>query len=85
MSRKRITNRKDIPKYIGYDTNEEPYYLMVDWLTDEKTPEEAQKIVADFEESHTYLLIAEYGAWSPVMPRLIKIYEGEQKRGLQVL
>lgn len=79
---KKITQWKDKPKHVGYPENDMPYHLMVDWLTDGKTPEEAQKIVADFEESHTYLMIAEYGAWSPVMPRLIEIYKGEQKGGL---
>lgn len=79
---KKITQWEDKPKHVGYPENDMPYHLMVEWLTEGKTAEEAQRIIAEFEESHTYLMIAEYGAWSPVFPMLIKIYEEEQKSGL---
>jgi len=60
---------------------EEPYECVVDILCEDKSESEAAQAVKEFEESHTYLLICEYGRATPF--QIDKIYEAEQKEGLK--
>ena len=77
---KKITDNPDI--YSGWGSNTAPYESMVYCLTLGKKEEEKAKIIQDFEESHTYLLICERGSWSPPGHILDEMYEKEQKYGV---
>lgn len=78
---KKITNRP-LKIVDGWDTHRRPYTCMLDWLNEGKTEEEQKQIKKDFLESHTYLLIAEMGNWSPHWEDLFELYEAEKKEGL---
>lgn len=77
---KKITDRTDRPPQ-GYGSNESPYNFMVEWLTEGKSVEESKEIIREFEESHTYLIICEYGSWSPHFFTLQSAYLAEKKDG----
>ena len=59
-----------------------PYECMVECLTMYAKEEDKSKIIRDFEESHTYILICERGSWSPSSHILTKMYELEKKHGV---
>lgn len=77
---KKITTRTDKPVQ-GYGENEVPYNFMVEWLTEGKSEIEKKQIIEEFEESHTYLIICEYGSWSPCLPTLQSAYIAEKENG----
>ena len=77
---KKITDNPDI--YSGWGSNIAPYECVVDCLTMRAKEGERTKIIQDFEESHTYLLICERGSWSPPSHILLEMYEKEKKYGV---
>ena len=78
---KKITTEKR--NYVqGWGRNEAPYEALVDWFTDDKTEQEKAQIIQEIEESHTYLMICEYGAASPSILELVHAFEAERKDGL---
>ena len=77
---KKITDNPHI--YSGWGSNTAPYECMVECLTMYAKEEDKSKIIRDFEESHTYLLICERGSWSPSSHILTKMYELEKKHGV---
>ena len=78
---KKITNRP-LKEFDGWDTHRRPYTSLLEWLCVDKTEDEKKQIKKELLESHTYLLIAEMGNWSPFITVLVEIYEAEQKDGL---
>ena len=78
---KEITNRP-LKEMDGWENHFQPYECLLDWLCDGKTTKEIEQIKKELLESHTYLLIAEMGNWSPFITVLVEIYEAEQKDGL---
>ena len=83
---KRATNQAHLPengfRRQGYKDNERPYNLMVEWLTADKSDEDCKKIIQEFMESHTYLLISEAGRLSPPFSVLKQMYQGEKENGI---
>ena len=83
---KEISNRLDVPVndvIKCYIDKMEPYYFMLEYLSKGKSETEKDKIRKDFEESFTYLLIAEQGKYSPPRIVLKDLYKAEQKDGLK--
>lgn len=79
---KKITDRENNFLHRGWSENETPYIYMVDELTKGKSKTTAKKIISEFKNSHTYLLIADLGALSPPFLMLLRAYRAEQKEGL---
>jgi len=81
MRRHWLYTQVEIPKH-GWPTNEAPIEYMIDFLSKGKSAEEQSQVELDFKESHTYLLICEYGKGSPRGMVLKRIYQAEQEDGL---
>ncbi len=72
----------DIPNPYGpWNSDEGPYEVMLAGLTEGKSEKERKKLKKQFEESFTYLLIAERGRFSPDILTLQEAYEAEKKEG----
>ncbi len=67
--------------YGPWNTDEGPYEAMLAGLTEGKSEKESEKLKKEFEESFTYLLIAERGRFSPDILTLQEAYEAEKKEG----
>ena len=82
---KEISDRLDVPEgpMQGYADKMHPYYFMLEYLYKGKNKTEREDIRKDFEESFTYLLIAEKGKYSPPLGVLKHLYQMEQKEGLK--
>ena len=80
---KQITNKPiKIRTNKVYPSNQKPYELMVERLTEGKNEDECVGILREFHESYTYLLICEYGYTSPWILTLQNAYQAEKENGL---
>ena len=75
---KKITGHK-ICKSQCWPRKDSPYAFVKEIISEGKSKEEAKKAIQEFEESHSYLLICEYGRATPMA--IDEIYEAEQNGG----
>lgn len=59
---------------------EEPYECVIEALSENKSASEIIQITKDFEESHSYLLICEFGRATPFA--ILDIYNAERESGV---
>ncbi len=78
---KKIRKFDILNPYGPWNTDEGPYEVMLEGLTKGKSEKESKKLKKEFEESFTYLLIAERGRFSPDILTLQEAYEAEKKEG----